>query len=273
MCVDNKILLSNPATEWDDGQDFMCETHGRYRGKLTRQPFFGKFKVFAPACPKCEAEKIAEQARLNIAKQKEAVIQGLKSANIGEIYWGENFDSFDASTDELRKNLEISRNFAKKPRGKLVMLGNNGTGKTHMAVSILREAGGIIYTAYEIGAMLRRSYGGRTGEWDVLQRLCETPVLVIDEIGRTKASDAEMNWLSHVINKRHEHLLPLILISNRHLMKDCKSKGGCSKCLEKFFDNDVISRIIEDGILMRFTGEDYRYKKRAKTGAQNEKSC
>jgi DNA replication protein DnaC len=113
--------------------------------------------------------------------------------------------------------------------------------------------------------MLKRSYGEKFNrEWKILGKLCETPLLVIDEIGRTKGMDWEMNWLSHVFNKRHANCRPTILISNRHLMSDCpEGAKGCPKCLESFFDNDVISRIVEDGIVMKFAGEDYRYKIRA----------
>jgi hypothetical protein len=57
-------------------------------------------------------------------------------------------------------------------------------------------------------------------------------------------------------------MMPLVLISNLHLMEDCPEKEGCPKCLENFFDNDVISRITEDAVVMKFTGEDYRLKKR-----------
>jgi DNA replication protein DnaC len=95
----------------------------------------------------------------------------------------------------------------------------------------------------------------------MLKELCEKPLLVINEIGRTKSSDFELNWLSYVINKRHENMLPLVLISNRHLMENCaEGEKGCQKCLENFFDNDVISRIIEDGLVIKFTGGDYRMK-------------
>jgi len=68
--------------------------------------------------------------------------------------------------------------------------------------------------------------------------------------------------MSHVINKRHANFMPLVLISNRHLKKDCpeNAEKGCTKCLENFIDNDVTSRIMEDGIRMNFTGGDHRRK-------------
>jgi len=68
------------------------------------------------------------------------------------------------------------------------------------------------------------------------------------------------------VNKRHENMLPLVLMSNRHMKDDCPvcTEKGCKKCLENFFDDDVISRITEDGEIMKFTGGDYRLKIRGR---------
>jgi DNA replication protein DnaC len=85
-------------------------------------------------------------------------------------------------------------------------------------------------------------------------------MLVIDEIGRTKGGDWELNWLSHVVDQRHKNLMPLILMSNNHLKENCPEGGGCSKCIEGRFGNDILSRIAEDGNILSFTGNDYRVR-------------
>ena len=61
---------------------------------------------------------------------------------------------------------------------------------------------------------------------------------------------------------KYENLMPSILISNKHLKDDC----SCPECLQNYVANDVISRIIESGQIMVFTGDDYRYKKREMRG-------
>jgi hypothetical protein len=62
-------------------------------------------------------------------------------------------------------------------------------------------------------------------------------------------------------------MLPLILIANGHRQKDCKSlKKPCPKCIESHLENDVISRVLENGALLNFTSPDYRYKIRAERG-------
>jgi len=82
-------------------------------------------------------------------------------------------------------------------------------------------------------------------------------MLAIDEVGRTKGSDAELNWLSYIIDKRHTRDLPTIIISNKHVRKYCPL-GGCPECLENYLSGDVMSRLTEGGVLLQFNWEDWR---------------
>ena len=141
------------------------------------------------------------------------------------------------------------------------MIGNNGNGKDHLAASALKKIGGYMYSVFELELLLRQSYTGQTSEWDIYDRLCHAPLLVINEIGKHKPGDWEINFISYIINKRYENMKPVILISNTHLKDNCP-QNGCDKCLQHYIGNDVISRIIEEGEIIIFTGDDYRAKKR-----------
>jgi DNA replication protein DnaC len=242
-----------------------CPKHGSYSGEAIRLKFSGGGgHEFFPMCPKCQKETEAELQKQEAQNQIDLEIKRLESMNIGKRFWNADFDNFEAYNDELRGHLAICREFADKPDGKLVMLGENGNGKTHLAISILKKLGGKIYTAYEIGIMLRRSYGGDTREWEVFEELCSTPLLVIDEVEKIKDSESKQNWVSYVVGKRYDRLLPLIFIANCHTRRDCAAeKKPCPKCLEYHLENDVLSRIIEDGIIMKFKNTDYREKIRA----------
>lgn len=249
-------------------QEYDCPKHGKYTGKPVKMAFFEK--VIDPPCPKCteeeEAAKAAEYERREQEEREQSRISYFKRLNIGRIFWDESLETFDAYTDELKHHLEVCVDFANNPQGrKLVMLGNHGNGKNHLAASILKITGGIIYKIYEIELMLHQSYSGETQEYKVIKELCETEMLVIDEIGRSKPTSWEMNWLSYVIDKRHENLMPLVLISNKHIKEDCpQGESGCPDCIQNFVGNDILSRIIENGVILEFTSDDYRYKKRMK---------
>jgi DNA replication protein DnaC len=245
-------------------QEYVCPKHGKYRGNSFRLSFMEDF--IKPSCPKCVeefrvSEKIKEEKK-QAAEREENRIMKLKALNIRRKFWGESFETFDPYTPELKHHLEICLDFANNPEGRmLVMLGKNGNGKNHLAASILKITGGVKYTVYEIELMMKQSFSGETQEWKFIQHLCEVEMLVIDEIGRTKGGDWELNWLSHVINRRYEDLLPLVLISNKHLKEDCpQGKTGCPDCMQNWVGNDILSRIIENGVLLEFTGEDYREK-------------
>jgi DNA replication protein DnaC len=253
--------------------EFECKKHGKYRGSANQWFSFwgGKDFVIAPECPFCkEEDRRMHEQRAESVEELELRYAGM---NIGEIFWGSTFKNFDAYTPELVKHLETAKKFAACPEGKLVMLGENGNGKNHLAASILKTTRGLIYRAYEIGLILRQIINGSAEEteYGFLKRLCETPVLVIDEVEKLKDSEAKNHWLSYVVGKRYDAMMPIIFISNCHTQDDCKAeKKPCPKCIEYHLENDVLSRIIEDGKIMKFTGEDYRYKKRTeRAGGKN----
>jgi DNA replication protein DnaC len=238
-------------------REYDCPKHGRHKGIPAQFGFMGS--VIDPVCPKCAEEEAAAERRRQEEAAERRRAQWLDDLNIGRRNWESAFENFDAYSPELQRHLAICREFAGDPQGrKLVMLGNNGTGKNHLASSILKTTGGVLRTVFEIELLLRRSYSGETREYRIIQELCEAPMLVIDEVGRTKGGEWEENWLSHVIDKRHKNLMPLVLVSNCHLRENCRESDGCPKCIQACLGNDVLSRIIEDGIVLNFTGNDYR---------------
>jgi DNA replication protein DnaC len=255
-------------------QEYDCPKHGKYTGIPVR--LVSVDLIIDPLCPKCQEEDELEKAAAEQSRKAEEAerreeeaerrrVQSLTALNIGERNWECTFENFDAYTDELKHHLAIYRDFANNPRGrKLVMLGNNGTGKNHLVSSILKITGGTLYTIMEIEILLHQSYSGDTQEYNVIKGLCDAEMLAIDEIGRTKGGDWELNWLSHVVDQRHKNLMPFVLMSNNHLKENCPEGGGCKKCIEDRLGNDILSRIAEDGAVLSFTGEDYRYRIRAK---------
>ena len=91
---------------------------------------------------------------------------------------------------------------------------------------------------------------GKSGmsEYDFVDTLIQAPLLVFDEIGRSKGSEFEINLMSYVLGERHSLDKPFILLSNTHFARDCPhGKEGCDKCFERYFDNDLLSRFRQDG--------------------------
>jgi len=241
---------------------FACPKHGEYEGEILRIDFPGRRPMeFPSACPVCHRLMEGENARREADDRGRAEIAKWRDMSIEPRFYGADFDGFDAYNAELRGNLEACRAFAADPVGNLVMLGGNGNGKTHLAVSVLKAVGGVIYTAYEIGVNLRRSYNGEANEWEVLREICEAPLLVMDEVEKLRDSEAKQHWFSFVMGKRYNLELPTVFIANCHNAKDCKAPNRpCPRCLESHLENDVLSRVRESRVVLKFGSEDYRKK-------------
>ena len=237
-----------------------CDKHGEYTEQTA--DIFGI--SHHTGCPDCEKEREEIEYQEGIRQAQEAERERLESLNIEPMYFTSTLDNFIAGSPEQQRALSYAQAMVKDRAGKLVLLGSNGTGKTHLAVGIVRVLGGAIYSMYEITTRIRASYvsGAKEAELQIVDELARIPMLAIDEIGRTKGSDAETNWLSYIVDKRHARGLPLMLISNKHTRKTCPD-GGCQNCLENYISEDIMSRLAEDGHLVNMTGGDYRRTKRA----------
>ncbi|MDR1072506.1 MAG: hypothetical protein LBL45_02375, partial [Treponema sp.] len=207
----SKIKFREPETLPE--ADFDCPKHGRYAGHPIK--YFRSFGnddercVESPECPKCVEEEAMRRERAEAEEKKREEIKRFIGMGIDEKYWPETLGTFNAYTPELEKHLEAARKFSENPKDKkLVMLGENGNGKTHLAIGALKVIGGLICTAYEIGLTLRESYYGAINQYEFLQKLCETPLLVIDDVEKASETQAKQNWLSHVIGKRYNKMLP-----------------------------------------------------------------
>lgn len=218
-------------------------------------------------CPKCEEERDALLEKNRVEEEgkigRERLERFQANSNIESEYISASFDSFIAETPELKKAVATVKSLIAGEIQKIVMIGSNGTGKTHLACAALNQLQkGKIMSMYEISATIRGTYANNSTvtELQVVDGLARQPCLVIDEMGRTKGSDSEMNWLSYIIDKRHVRGLPTIFISNKHTRKMCP-KSGCPDCLENFIGEDIMSRLNEGGRIVKMFGEDYRKKK------------
>jgi len=239
----------------------ICPIHGEYESEDIEM--FGM--SVSIGCPECIKKK-EEEARAEEEKiSKEREIERLKSMNIEPMYYDATIDTFIAETEEQDRAKKAVKHLIRTRTGKMVILGKNGTGKTHLGVAMVRVLGGAIYTMYEISTRIRATYTkqAKEDESDVTSELSSLPMLVIDEVGKTKGSDAELSWLSFVFDKRHSRKLPTAFLSNKHPKKQCKVQGGCVDCIENYIGDDIMSRCNEDGIMVILNGDDYRLKKRA----------
>lgn len=207
------------------------------------EPIDVKSEVF-----KKQVEEIAEKSRREYFKE----------LNIDPEFYDVDMSDFKAETAAQKGAKEAVENMIKTKRGKIVLIGSNGTGKSMLANIAAKELGGKVYTMYEISAMVRQSYTIKgKSELEIIDELAELPFLAVDEVGRVAPSEAMLNWFSYLLSKRHSRFLPYMLIGNIHFRSACPI-GGCPKCFENYFDKDILSRLKQDTSIFEIIAPDKR---------------
>ncbi|MFY9379407.1 MAG: ATP-binding protein [Acutalibacteraceae bacterium] len=180
-------------------------------------------------------------------------------SGIEKIYFKEDLQTYVPKTQsqEEAKNL-IERLIGGEIKN-LVFCGSNGVGKSHLAVSAVKALGGKLTTIFKIGLEIRTSFEskGKT-EADILGEYAKLPFLCIDELGRSKGGEADMNYLSYIVDQRNSRGLRTMFCTNLHQSKNCPEGGKCKKCLRSYLSTDVMSRLNEKGKVFTIQGEDYR---------------
>jgi DNA replication protein DnaC len=196
----------------------------------------------------------------------------LKSIGVKADYETATLGTYEAKTDSQKAAVNACKLLKDGDIKKLILLGSNGVGKTHLASALVKLMNGKIITAYEMFALYRSCFSGQNSEIELLHKFSTYPLLVIDEFGRTKGSEAEENFLSAILDARHSDGLPTMILSNLIRKRDCLhyqnnkeacKTRNCKGCLEMWLTSDLISRLREDTEVIVIEGEDYRRIKSA----------
>ena len=196
-----------------------CDMHGAY--PVNAIDADGTVRWHAPGCPACLRRRATEKL--------------LARAAIAPRFAQCRFDNFIADTPAKEGVLEACRHYAHffgrtRERGLCLLLtGNPGTGKNHLATAIahtLLEHGHTVLnaTAHEIVQRIRDTWGAPRSaaggvpetEARVMREFAQADLLIIDEVGRTHQSRAGSDpvELFHVIDARYRQLRPTLVISN-----------------------------------------------------------
>lgn len=229
-----------------------CQKHGDYESKIFPM---GNRSIESP-CPKCSEERDRTR-RLVEQKESELVrIQNrLQVSGISKRHLNKSFSDFLPVSAEQVAVLDRLKNYAESfpevlEEGKsLILHGTTGTGKTHLASSIVKRVIEQGYSAkiYKVRRMIKfiKSSWSKTSEYsedDLINQLVNLDLLVIDEIGVQFDSEAENILLFDVIDGRNENLKPTIIISNLPIdaKEDCKS-------IKSVLGDRIIDRLREGG--------------------------
>lgn len=142
----------------------------------------------------------------------------------------------------------------------LLFMGPAGVGKTHLAVSIIRDLieKGFAGLFSEFGSLLKQiqdSYNpvSKSSELQVLAPVYQADVLVLDELGATVPTEWVRDTMYQIINKRYNDNKLTIFTTNY---------GDKSNELEERITYRLRSRLYEMCTNVVMDGEDYRRRRR-----------
>ena len=238
-------------------------------GKEYNQPaLITQFGIIcAHYCEECVDKYERNQKAIENQIKENRKKEWLRAIGVKADYETATLGTYEAKTDSQKAALNACKLLKDGDIKKLILLGSNGVGKTHLASALVKLMNGKIITAYEMFALYRSCFSGQNSEIELLHKFSTYPLLVIDEFGRTKGSEAEENFLSAILDARHSDGLPTMILSNLLRRRDClhyqNNKDACKTrnckgCLEMWLTSDLISRLREDTEVIVIEGEDYR---------------
>lgn len=235
----SKMMANFPQFVETGKNTALCSIHGEYiqttykNGRITK-------------CPGCERDSEEQRIKTENKKLKEAE-EKRKSRRIDELlgksgipkrFQDKTFDNYQLSEDndnqeevfnrvvafseEFKPSSEESKPSQEHSGRCIVMIGDTGTGKSHLACAVaslvIKEYGGTarFTSVSEINRLVRESkgYNAKYSETEVIEAFGNYDLLIVDEVGIQSGSDAESRALFDVFNARYQNKKSTIVISN-----------------------------------------------------------
>jgi DNA replication protein DnaC len=160
----------------------------------------------------------------------------------------------------------------------LLLIGSIGTGKTHLAVGIIKELvvskgiPSLFYDYRELLKQIQNSYNDsvKATELEVLRPVFEAEVLVLDELGAVKPTEWVWDTVSLILNSRYNDNRTTIITTNYPDDAARDSNGNSEfaraqraargETLGDRIGERMRSRLHEMCRIVKMEGEDFRQK-------------
>ncbi|MDE2468324.1 MAG: ATP-binding protein [Bradyrhizobium sp.] len=242
------LLKSLPA------EQRTCESHGDYLAKSIA----GRWT----RCPECvNGQRAAEDVQRIRDAQLQRLEARMNASGVPPRFADCTLDSYVVTNEGQRRSLdfslELASALAEKTEGgrSAVFCGLPGTGKTHLACSLVKatiqaDRTALFTTAIRLVRRIKETWSKTSSESEseVIDDFVRPSLLVIDEIGVQFGSDTEKMLLFDVLNERYEQRKSVVLVSNLSIdgVKD-------------FLGERVFDRLREDGgVYIPFNWESFR---------------
>lgn len=176
-----------------------CEIHLGEMRPLQKEASYYNNEATYGDCPVCAFPIVSEK---------------LHSRGVPGCLMHASLDNWTPSSEQEKEHLEKCREFAKMDRGFLLLLGGVGSGKSHLAVGIMREIGkGYFVKQSTLLRSLRETYKDSKAA-DPVSKCQESRLLILDEMGISAGGKDEFPMLSEILDYRYSEAKQTILTSN-----------------------------------------------------------
>jgi DNA replication protein DnaC len=212
------------------------------------------YSQFLEECLRIEAEERLQRSKSTL----------IKFATFPVIKTLDQFD-YGFSIGVNRKQIEelSTLGFIKRHEN-IILLGQSGVGKTHLAIALGYKA---VFSRYKVkftGVMELLSQANsakKEKRYEAFLKNIQSPsILIIDEIGYFNMTKEEANHFFQIISKRYEKG-STILTSNLVFSQWVNIFGG-----DKVVTTAILDRLIHHSHIINIQGESYRLKEKKETG-------
>lgn len=224
-------LMGGAPTQALEPESRSCGEHGIYLSTGYRLSLLKVPRDIWSVCPACKAQD-EHDARVaaDLARQEELKAQieaMLEQTAIPARFIGKTLDNYRVEGEGQERALRVCREYAAnferhlRTGGSLILSGQPGTGKSHLAGAILQSIlpahVGAYVTLMDLIRALRDTWrrDSEMTESQMLSKLEAIPLLVIDEIGVQYGTDGERAILFDVLDRRYRNMRPAILMTNQ----------------------------------------------------------
>ncbi len=254
--VMTRIVNTSACSEETEG--YTCEHCNKYIAAITVE--VPQLRIKNKILPTCECVVEREEAKIreaqNFAKKRE--IEKLFSiSNLGERFSKSTFESFldrNGSETAYKVAVKYVKTFKEWNGESLMLWGEPGNGKTHLAAAIVNELSkkGYIVVFQSVPELLQRirstfNSENKENETQIMRALLECDLLILDDIGAEKTTEWVEEKLFNIIDGRYRKELPTLYTSNLE-PKELKNQVG-----KRSYD-----RMVETSLTVKNEAASYR---------------